>query len=731
MLAALASLWASRLPYRDWKLPVAQRVSDLLSRMTLEEKIGQLQQHDNKNRLADLMAHQPGGLLSVMGEDARAAIAAANATRLRIPLLLGIDAIHGHGFWPGATVFPTQLGIAQSWDEALIEMMGNVTAFEMRYTGVHWTFAPVLCIARDLRWGRVGETFGEDPLLVGRFALAVVRGLQGRDGISADPDKVLATAKHYAGYSETEGGRDAAEADLPLRKLKSWFLGPFEQVARAGVGSFMTAYQAIEGVPMSANRALVRETLKSEWGFTGFVVTDYDNVGYLVDNFRVARTYKDAAITAVEAGNDMMMAAPMFYQGAFDAVTGGELDVALVDAAVARILRTKFMLGLFEDPRPPDPLRAARRIGSAFSRSQAQQAAEESLVLLKNNGSLPLNEATIKSIAIVGPNADHAVHQNGDWTLGTGQLHTQGQYHPRNASVTVLDGFRERFRGKILYDPGATIEATDSANLSAAMAAVLSADVTVAVVGDRYPYYGERKSTATMELMGTQRELLEAIRFSGKPFILVVISSKPLCIHETIRNRAAAIIWQFCPGMLGGRATARAIFGDINPCGRLTVSIPFHVGQQPCYYQQFRGQHGWTYADMTQEPAYPFGFGLSYSTVEFRSAVLNKEVFKVTDKIVVTVTVENPGKIPAIEVIQVYVSDLVTSVTWVDQELKGFKRIKLAPKEIAEVEIVIPVKDLSIVDADAHRVVEPGEFELRVGKSSKDITHKISFEVAE
>jgi beta-glucosidase len=427
----------------------------------------------------------------------------------------------------------------------------------------------------------------------------------------------------------------------------------------------------------------------------------------------------------------MMMATPKFYEGAFRAVEAGELDVALVDAAVAKILEAKFKLGLFEDPRMPDSEKAAERIASEFSRSQAQRAAEESLVLLKNHGILPLSDSTTKSIAIVGPNADHAVSQNGDWTLGTGQLNTKGWYHPRNASVTVLDGFKERFHGNILYDAGATIEATDKANLSAAISAVYSANVTVAVVGDRYPYYGEGKSTATLELMGNQLELLEAIKDSHKPFILVVISSKPLCIPQIIRDKAAAIIWQFCPGMLGGRATARAVFGDINPCGRLTVTIPVHVGQQPCYYQQVRGQHGYTYADMTQDPAYPFGFGLSYGNVQFKSVALNKEVFELTDKIVLTVTVENHAWTPAVEVIQAYVSDLVTSVTWVDQELKGFKRVKLAEREIAEVEIVIPVTDLAIVDADAQKVVEPGDFELRVGKSSRDIIHRISFAVAE
>jgi beta-glucosidase len=364
----------------------------------------------------------------------------------------------------------------------------------MRYTGVHWAFAPVLCIARDLRWGCVGDTFGEDPLLVGRFASAVVRELQGRNGVTTDQDKVLATARHYAGYSETEGGFDASEADLPMRKLKSWFLGPFEQVARARVGAFMTAYQAIEGVPMTASRLLVRETLKSEWGFSGFVVTDWNNVGSLVENLRVAKTYKGAAIAALEGGNDMMMATPKFYQGALEAVQADELDITLIDGAVAKVLEAKFKLGLFEDPRMPDLQKAARRIGSPFSRSQAQRAAEESLVLLKNNGVLPLNEYITHSIAIVGPNADHATQQNGDWALPTEQLNTTGKCHPRNASVTVLDGFRERFHGKILYEPGARIEANDSADLVAAVAAVNSADVTVAVVGDRRPYYGERKS---------------------------------------------------------------------------------------------------------------------------------------------------------------------------------------------------------------------------------------------
>jgi beta-glucosidase len=617
----------------------------------------------------------PGSVFSILGSDVAQALELANQTRLRIPVLIGVDAIHGNGFLSGATVFPVQLGAAASWDESILEMQGNITAYEMRYAGVAWAFSPVLCIARDTRWGRVDETFGEDPLLIGLLASALIRGLQGPDGITNDTDKVMATAKHYAGYSETEGGRDASEADLSRRKLKSWFIPPFARAAKARVGAFMTGYQSIEGLPSTANAWLLRDVLRGEWHFDGFLVTDYNNVGYMVENQKVVATYAEAAALAVRSGNDMIMATPAFYQGALDAVAAGTLNVSLIDAAVRRILTTKFKLGLFEDARWPNATRSAERIGSAFSRAQAQKAAEESLILLENDGTLPLDPAKLRIIGVIGPNADDPLQQNGDWSLGTGQLY-QFDEHPRNCTVTVLDGIRELFRsGQVLYEKGAGIEPGEKGgNLTAAIEIVKTADISIVVIGDRMMYYGEGRSTGTLELMGTQKDLLAAVIKTGKKFVLVVIASKPLVIDDEIRRAAAAVIWQFCPGMLGGRATARALFGQINPSGRLPITIPRHVGQLPVYYQRLRGEPG-GYADIADAPAYAFGYGIGYSTIAYEATKVDKTTYRVGENVSVTVIVRNDGSRDAVEVVQVYVTDVVTSATWSAIELKGFARV--------------------------------------------------------
>jgi beta-glucosidase len=541
----------------------------------------------------------------------------------------------------------------------------------------------------------------------------------------------MATAKHYAGYSETEGGRDASEADLSVRKLKSWFLPPFEKAVGAGVGTFMTGYQSIEGLPSTANSWLLKENLKGDWEFDGFLVTDYNNVGYLVTNQKVVSTYAEAAELAVKSGNDMMLGTPAFYQGALDAVAAGKLNVSLIEDAVRRILTVKFKLGLFEDVRWPDANLSAARIGSPFSRAQAQRAAEESLILLENNGTLPLNPAGLKTIAVIGPNADNPLQQSGDWSLGTGQIDILGE-HPRNCTITVLDGVKEIFPGTVIYEKGAGIEPGEhGANLTAAIEAVKKADVSIVVIGDRLMYYGEGRSTGTLELMGGQKDLLAAVIATGKPFVLVVIASKPLVIDEDVRRAASAVIWQFCPGMLGGRATARAIFGLINPSGRLPISIPQHVGQIPVYYQRVRGQHESVYADLGEAPAYAFGYGLGYSQITYDDASVDKTSYKVGENVTVTVTLTNHGTRDAAEVVQVYVTDVITSATWAEIELKGFARQEVPAGQTVIVKIVVAVRELSIVDRKGNRVVEPGDFDIKVGKAVNNILSTIRISVTQ
>ncbi|MCP4396220.1 MAG: glycoside hydrolase family 3 protein, partial [bacterium] len=389
--------------YQDKTQSIETRVDDLIARMTVEEQLGQMVQADSRDYGVELIQQQHvGSFLHAMGDRIIELQKTAEQTRLGIPLIFGIDAIHGHGFWPGATVFPTQLGVASSWNPEILEEMGRVTAREMAVTGLFWTFSPVLCLARDLRWGRINETFGEDPYLLGVLGAALVRGLQGKE--LSDADSVLACAKHFAGYSETQGGRDSSEADLSERKLRSYFLPPFKAMCEAGVATYMTGYQSIDGVPNTIGKKLMTGILRGEWGFEGFVVTDWNNVGRLHDEQKIFQSKEDCAKAAVEAGNDMMMTTPFFYPEALKALKKGRLDPELVTHACRRVLTVKFTLGLFDDKRYPDFGRQALVIGSQAHRQTALHAAGESLVLLKNDGVLPLGEQ-VRKIGVIGPNA--------------------------------------------------------------------------------------------------------------------------------------------------------------------------------------------------------------------------------------------------------------------------------------------------------------------------------------
>nr|WP_202446349.1 glycoside hydrolase family 3 N-terminal domain-containing protein [Streptomyces sp. SID4941] len=747
------------MPYLDPARPVAERVDDLLGRMTLAEKTGQMLQLNAKDGVSHLVEDlHVGSILHASPEHVREAVAATGRTRLGIPLLVAEDCIHGHSFWEGATIYPTQLGMAATWDPELVERIARATAVEVAATGVHWTFSPVLCITRDLRWGRVSETFGEDPFLIGELASAMVRGYQG-EGLS-DPTAVLACAKHFAGYSETQGGRDASEADISRRKLRSWFLPPFERVAREGCRTFMLGYQSMDGVPVTVNDWLLNEVLRGEWGYTGTLVTDWDNVGRMVWEQKIYADHTQAAAAAVRAGNDMVMTTPQFFEGAQNAVAQGLLDEAGIDAAVRRVLTLKFELGLFEDPRHPDPARQAAVIGSAAHTALNLEAARRSLVLLTNDGTLPLDggfvagadgralavpDAAPRTVAVVGPNADDAHTQLGDWAGASGQADWLPDGQPRSMVRTVLDGLRAHVpedwtvshaRGAEILSVGPDPEGAyfpdgqprphvvvpaepSKALIDEAVAAAEGADHVVAVVGDRIELVGEGRSTATLELVGDQVALLDALAATGTPMVVVVISSKPLVLPPSALG-AAAIVHAFNPGMQGGRAVAELLLGLVEPSGRLPVSFARHAGQQPTYYNQIRGQHGSRYADLTQRPAFAFGEGLSYTTVTYTDLAVLTENVQADDVLRARVTVTNTGARPARETVQVYVSDLVTSVTWAEKELKAYRQVELAPGEAREVLVELPVADCTLVDAGGRRVVEPGDFALLVGPSSRD-----------
>lgn len=765
---------AETLPYKNPDLPAGERIADLLSRMTLEEKVGQMMQLDARGGdLEDLIVNKHvGSILHTSPEDlSRAAKTVNEKTRLGIPLIIGDDCIHGYSFWPGATIFPSQLGMAVSWDPDKVKVAGRATAEEVSCTGVHWTFSPVLCIARDTRWGRVDETFGEDPMLIGELASAMVEGYQGgaKAGEELPKNAILACAKHFAGYSETQGGRDASEADLSHRKLESWFLPPFERVAKEGCGTFMLGYESIEGVPVTFNKWLLTDKLRGAWKYNGTLITDWDNVGRSVWEQHVKPDCVHAAADAVKAGNDLVMTTPQFYEGAIEAVKTGLLDESLIDDAVSRILALKFRLGLFEDPRLPDAERIKAVIGSAEHQQTNLELARESVALLRNDGTLPFAASKAKRIAVVGPLADDAQNQLGDWTGNSGQVSWMPDGQPRNMITTVFDGLK-RLAGddcEVIYSRGANIvdlvtdpagelypdgqprpkigvsAAIDQEMLDEAVANARQADLIVAVVGDTVQLTGETCSTATLELLGGQNALLDALatvaQETGKPMVTVLISSKPQILPASIvgemgvfakrvsdpETGTGSILWAANPGMQGGRAVAEIIFGLTNPSGRLPVTFPRHAGQLPVYYNQIRGQHGDRYADLTQDPAFAFGEGLSYTTFEYGEPTVaggasNADgTFAKADTVRAEITLTNTGKRAGVEVVQAYIGDVVTSYSWTDRELKAFQRVELEPGETKIVAFDIPVADCTIVDPDANRIVEPGEFELLVGHSSR------------
>lgn len=773
----------SNADYLNPSLPIAQRVGDLLGRMTLEEKVGQMMQLDARTGELDelIVKRHVGSILHTSPDNlVRAAQIVRNETRLGIPLLVGDDCIHGYSFWPGATIFPSQLGMACSWDARKVEEAARITAEEVACTGVHWTFSPVLCIGRDTRWGRIDETFGEDPVLIGELASAMVKGYQKRAqaGDAFDEDAILACAKHFAGYSYTQGGRDASEADLTKRALESWFLPPFERVAKEGCATFMLGYEAIDGTPVTFNKWLLSDKLRGEWDYHGTLVTDWDNVGRAVWEQHIKPDYEIASADAVKAGNDLIMTTPGFYEGVIDAVNSGMLDESLIDDAVARLLTLKFQLGLFENPRLPDRERISATIGTDAHMQANLELARESVVLLRNNDVLPLSIADAempRRIAVVGPLADDAQNQLGDWAGNSGQVPWMPEGQPREMVTTVLDGVRELApdgcdvvvarganvvelvpdsEGELFPDgqprPNIAVAAPlDEALLDEAEVVARSADAVIAVVGDVVQLTGETCSTATLELLGGQNQLLERMvsvaRETHKPLVVVLISSKPqvlppciigtngVIVDESATEGLGAFLWAANPGMQGGRAIAEIIFGMTDPSGRLPITFPRHAGQLPVFYNEIRGQHGDRYADLTQDPAFAFGEGLSYTTFAYgEPCITNGAEFTAQDAVHVEIDLTNTGARTGTEVVQLYISDVVTSYTWACKELKDFRRVTLEPGETARVAFDLPVSACTIVNGDAERIVEPGEFEILIGHSGRySDLHTTIFNVVE
>lgn len=743
----------NKYPFQDASLPIDQRVEDLLSRMTLEEKAGQLmclmgwnyyQIDGRKVTVSNQFRHQVDSMHVGMfwavfradpwtqktianGLDPALAAQAANAmqryaiehTRLGIPIFLAEEAPHGH-MAIGATVFPTGLGMAATWDPELMQQAGSVIGKEIRLQGGHISYGPVLDLARDPRWSRVEETMGEDPYLSSEMGAAMVRGLGGGD--LSLPNSTIATLKHFIAYGTTEGGQNGARSIVGPRELLQVFLQPFRRVISAGALSVMTSYNSLDGVPCTSNRQLLSDVLRGEWNFKrGMVVSDLFSIDGLKGTHHTAANWQDAAIQALQAGVDVDLGGNCFTD-LVDAVKNGRIKEGILNQAVGRVLRLKFEMGLFENPYV-NARTAQREVHATAAVTVARQAALESITLLKNDGTLPLSKD--KKVAVIGPNADNVYNMLGDYTAP----------QPDGKVVTVYQGIRAMLGdARCTHVKGCAIRDTTESDIQAAVDAATSADVVIAVVGgssarDFKTSYedtgaasaeqatisdmecGEGFDRATLDLLGRQMELLEALKKTGKPLVVVYIEGRPLNKNWADEN-ANALLTAYYPGEQGGNAIAKVLFGDYNPAGRLPVSVPRHVGQLPVYYNK-PAPAAHDYVEMSAKPLYPFGYGLSYTTFEYSDLTVTglDATFKVT----------NTGNHKGDEVVQLYLHQDLSTVVQPERQLKAFERITLEPGETRTVTLHLDYGDLAIVDADMKWTVEPGTYHVLIGPSSKDI----------
>jgi beta-glucosidase len=696
-----------------------RRINALLARMTLAEKLGQLQQLDGEANGNFRPEHRDlaskgllGSTLNVRGTQRTNELQhiAMEESRLKIPLLFGFDVIHGY-----RTIFPVPLGEASSWDPAVAERSAGIAAAEARSAGVHWTFAPMLDIARDARWGRIVEGSGEDPYLGAMMARARVRGFQGRDYSSTD--KVLACAKHWVAYGAAEGGRDYNTTDLSERTLREIYFPPFKAAVDEGVGTFMSAFNDLNGVPASANPFTLTKVLRGEWKFDGFVVSDYTSVEELIKH-GLAANENEAARLALSAGVDMEMVSRLYGKHGAELLRSGQLSPATIDEAVRRILRIKMRLGLFEHPYA-DEARERSVIFSQENQVAAREIASRSMVLLKNNGeTLPLSKA-VKSIALIGPLADDQQDMLGSWT---------GDGNAADA-VTLLAGIKGKVSPstKINYAKGCDINGGSTEGFDAAVRAARSSDVVVVAVGESADMSGEAASRSSLDLPGRQLDLVKAVQATGKPTIVVLMNGRPLTINWIAEN-TPAILETWFAGTQAGNAIADVLFGDVNPGGKLPVTFPRNVGQEPLYYNHMNtgrppdinNKYTSKYLDVSWTPLFPFGYGLSYTRFSLSNLQLSAQRIRPDGRLNVSVDVENTGRRAGDEVVQLYIRDTAASVTRSVKELKGFQRVTLRPGEKRRIEFTLAAEQLGFYNREMRFVVEPGEFKIMLATSSAD-----------
>lgn len=757
------------LPYQNAALSIDERLHDLMQRMTLEEKIGQLRctmawnYYDILNRgkrpqvvpsesfKKDIAEGNIGMLWATYRADPwtqkslqnglspELAALAGNAlqryvkenTRLGIPLFLAEEAPHGH-MAIGTTVFPTGLGMAATWSPELVERVGSVIAKEIRLQGGHISYGPVLDLSRDPRWSRVEESYGEDPVLTGELGAAMVRGLGGGD--LTKPFSTLATLKHFIAYGTTEGGQNGNQTVLGPMELHQNFLPPFRKAIEAGALSVMTSYNSCDGIPCTSNEYLLTEVLRNEWKFRGFVVSDLFSIDGIAQMF-AARDRQEAGVLALKAGVDADLGA-VAYGKLADAVRKGMVGEEYVNRACERILRLKFEMGLFDNPYV-DPKTAAANVRTEADQQVALDAARASITLLKNDGVLPLRgDNRAKRLLVVGPNADNQYNQLGDYTAPQPDDHIQ----------TVLEGIKDKVTKEqdnkvtVDYVKGCAVRDTTENSIREAVAKAREADVVVAVVGgssarDFKTSYketgaavtdgktlsdmdcGEGFDRATLTLLGHQERLLRELKATGKPLVVVYIEGRPLD-KTWAAAHADALLTAYYPGQAGGTAIADVLFGDYNPAGRLPVSVPANVGQLPVYYNK-RAPRPHDYIEMSARPLYPFGFGLSYTTFEYSNLATKPSPSE--GGIHVSCDITNTGQMDGEEVVQLYVHDQLASVVQPLKQLKAFRRVMIPKGETRHVEFTLTRDDLSIINARMQQEFEPGDFHIMVGASSDDI----------
>ncbi|MCX2836601.1 beta-glucosidase BglX [Salinimicrobium sp. MT39] len=728
---------------------IEAKIDSLLSIMTLEEKAGQMNQYngfwevtgpapkdgDAALKYEHLRNGRVGSMLTVRGVDQVRAVQeiVVNESRLGIPLIIGFDVIHGY-----KTLSPIPLAEAASWDMEAIRRSAEVGAAEAAASGINWTFAPMVDVSRDARWGRVMEGGGEDPYLGSKIAAARVKGFQGDD--LSNPLTVAATAKHFAGYGFAEAGREYNKADIGMSTLYNMILPPFKAAEEAGVRTFMTGFNTLDEIPVTGNEFLLRDILKGKWGFDGFVISDYASIEEMVVHGFV-KNEKMAAKKAVEAGVDMDMEAYSYVNEIVGLVNEGKLDESLVDDAVRRILRVKYELGLMDDPyRYLDAQREKEVVGSSSHHEAVLDMAKKSIVLLKNEGNLLPLKKNGQKIALIGDLADDKNSPLGSWRIASDD----------NTAISVLEGMQQYKGNKLTFEQGAQLvvgaesfltevrfNTTDKSGFPAAVKAARNADVVVMVLGEHGFQSGEGRSRTNLDFPGVQQELLEEVFAANKNVVLVLNNGRPLAIDWAAKNIPAIVeAWQL--GTQTGNAVAQVLYGHYNPSGKLPMTFPRNIGQTPIYYNhQNTGRPEdpnpgadmvwWShYMDVENTPLYPFGYGLSYTTFKYDNLKLNKEQFEMGGEVQVSVDVANTGNYDGKEVVQLYIRDLYGSTVRPVRELKGFELVDLKKGEKRTVNFTLTEAELGFFNNQGEYVVEPGEFEVFVGGNSVE-TLKASF----